>query len=106
MLLFNEIIDSFSRSSPFKVVVKDERRKLTYKELQLNGLKLSNYLLKIGVSRGDRVALLAFNSIEYAEILYATAKIGSIIMPINFRLSYIFNRKFRFNLNLKIKKTK
>ena len=87
MLTFNEIIESFSRIVPSKTVVKDENRKLTYKELQINGENLSNYLLKIGVSKGDRVAVLAYNCIEYAEILYATAKLGAIVMPINFRLS-------------------
>ena len=87
MLTFNEIIESFSRIVPSKIVVKDENRKLTYKELQINGENLSNYLFKIGVSKGDRVAVLAYNCIEYAEILYATAKLGAIVMPINFRLS-------------------
>jgi fatty-acyl-CoA synthase len=87
MLTFNEIIESFSRAVPTKVVVKDENRKLSYKELETNGTKLSNYFLKLGISKGDRIALLAYNCIEYAEIFYATAKIGAIITPINFRLS-------------------
>ena len=51
MLTFNEIIESFSRIVPSKTVVKDENRKLTYKELQINGENLSNYLFKIGVSK-------------------------------------------------------
>ena len=87
MLTFNEIIESFSRAVPTKVVVKDENRKLSYKELETNGTKLSNYFLKLGISKGDRIALLAYNCIEYAEIFYATSKIGAIITPINFRLS-------------------
>ena len=87
MLTFNEIIESFSRTVPSKVVVKDENRKLSYKELEANGTKLSNYFLKLGISKGDRIALLAYNCIEYAEIFYATSKIGAIITPINFRLS-------------------
>ena len=41
MLTFNEIIESFSRIVPSKTVVKDENRKLTYKELQINGEHLS-----------------------------------------------------------------
>ena len=89
MLTFNEIIESFSRIVPSKIVVKDDNRKLSYKELQINGENLCNYLFKIGVSKGDRVAVLAYNCIEYAEILYATAKLGAIVMPINFRLSSI-----------------
>ena len=87
MLTFNEIIDTFSRINPLKTVVREESRELSYKELEINGTLLASYLLKLGISKGDRVGVLAYNCIEYAEIFYATAKIGAIIAPINFRLS-------------------
>ena len=87
MLTFNEIIDTFSRINPLKIAVRDESRELSYKELEINGTLLASYLLKLGISKGDRVGVLAYNCIEYAEIFYATAKIGAIITPINFRLS-------------------
>ncbi|MDC3057234.1 AMP-binding protein [Alphaproteobacteria bacterium] len=87
MLTFNEIIDTFSRINPLKTVVREESRELSYKELEINGTLLASYLLKLGISKGDRVGLLAYNCIEYAEIFYATAKIGAIITPINFRLT-------------------
>ena len=86
MLTFNEIIESFSRTTPRKVFLNDEIRKLSYKGLEVNGTKLSIYLLKLRVKKGDRVALLAHNCIEYAEIFFATSKIGAIVVPINFRL--------------------
>ena len=47
MLTFNEIIESFSRTSPSKLVVKDENRKLTYKELETNEQKLSKLFLRL-----------------------------------------------------------
>ena len=87
MLTFNEIIESFARTMPSKVVVNDEIRKLTYKNLESNGIKLANYLNKMGIRKGDRVAFLAFNCIEFSEILYSVSKLGAIIVPINFRLS-------------------
>ena len=33
------------------------------------------------------MAFLSYNRIEFAEILYATSKLGAIVMPINFRLT-------------------
>ncbi len=89
MLTFDEIIDSFSRINPTKIVVSGENRKLSYKELADNGNLLSSYLINLGLCKGDRVALLAYNCVEYAEIFYATSKSGSIITPINFRLGLL-----------------
>jgi acyl-CoA synthetase (AMP-forming)/AMP-acid ligase II len=40
-----------------------------------------------GIEKGDRVCILANNSIPYLEIIVACAKLGSIAFPINWRLS-------------------
>ena len=86
MLAFNQIIDTYSRINPSKIVINNESKKLSYRMLKINGTNLAFFFKKIGISKGDRVALLAYNCIEYAEALYATSKIGAIIVPINFRL--------------------
>ena len=86
MLAFNQIIDTYSRITPSKIVINNESKKLSYRMLKINGTNLAFFFKKIGISKGDRVALLAYNCIEYAEALYATSKIGAIIVPINFRL--------------------
>ena len=41
----------------------------------------------LGVSRGDRVAVLAMNCMEYLDLLFACAKLGAILQPLNWRLS-------------------
>ncbi len=87
MLTFDDIIDSFARVCPKKTVVSDDIRSLSYSNLQYNGSNLATFFKKYKIIKGDRVALLSFNRIEFAEILYATSKLGVIIMPINFRLS-------------------
>ena len=43
-------------------------------------------LLGLGVRRGDRVGLLLLNSVAFMELTFATAKLGAIVVPINFRL--------------------
>ena len=74
MLTFNEIIDTFSRINPLKIVVREESRELSYKELEINGTLLASYLLKLGISKGDRVGLLAYNCIEYAKFFMQLQK--------------------------------
>jgi len=67
------------------VVVDDIR--LTYGELNSRVNRLANALTGLGVRMGDRVAALMFNSNEYAEITFALAKIGAILVPLNYRLA-------------------
>jgi len=49
--------------------------------------RMADALLGMGVKKGDRVATLLLNSSEFLEILFASAKIGTIIVPVNFRLA-------------------
>lgn len=66
--------------------VHSERR-ITFGELDENVRRLSNALVgSLGLSKGDRVAVLSKNSIEYMEIYYACARVGMITQPINWRL--------------------
>lgn len=87
MLTFNEVIESFARITPKKLAVQDEKQKLNFYQLAINGNNLAQFLLSKGVKKKDRIALLSYNCIAYAEIMYATAKLGCLIVPINFRLS-------------------
>lgn len=44
---------------------------------------LANSLLEKGVKKGDRVAVLFHNCCEFIEVYYASAKIGTIFVPLN-----------------------
>ncbi|MEH6568735.1 MAG: AMP-binding protein [Halioglobus sp.] len=62
-------------------------RRVTFGELNENVCRLSNALVgQLGLSKGDRVAVLSKNAIEYMEIYYACARVGMIAQPINWRL--------------------
>lgn len=49
--------------------------------------QLAAGLASVGVSVGERVAILAHNSLEYAQLFGAAARLGAIVVPINWRLS-------------------
>lgn len=63
-------------------------RTLTHPELldRATGLALGLHR-RAGLRAGDRVAILAQNTAEYLEILYAAALCGAIAVPLNWRLS-------------------
>ena len=65
------------------LVVSDERA--TYRELEARTRELARSLLGIGVTRGERVAVLLPNSLLFLELLFACARIGAVVVPINAR---------------------
>lgn len=72
---------------PNKVAVKDKFRQLTFKEWNERSSRLSNALASMGVGKGDKFAILAYNCIEWMEIYAAASKGGQVAVPINFRLA-------------------
>ena len=42
---------------------------------------------ELGVSRGDRVAILSLNRPDYLVLLYACARLGAMLVPLNWRLA-------------------
>ena len=75
-----------AKKFPDTVMLKDSQRSFTYPEVNKRVNQLAHSLLSLGLSKGDKVAVLLENSIEIIEVFLATAKTGIIIVPINFRL--------------------
>ncbi len=86
LLTLAESIAAHARTQPHKIGVRDSRRALSYAEWDQRASRLANVLLGLGLVKGDRVALLAFNCIEWLEIYVALARAGLVAVPINFRL--------------------
>src|ERR1700761_4021482 len=49
--------------------------------------RLARGLLDLGIAKGDRVAVLSRNSHAFAALRFAVARIGAILVPINFMLN-------------------
>jgi fatty-acyl-CoA synthase len=60
-------------------------RTLTYAHLEDRCSRAAEVLAALGVVRGDRVAILCRNRIEFFEIMFACAKLGAILVPLNWR---------------------
>ncbi len=68
---------------PVKVALKDAAREITYAQLNDRVNRLANSLLKLGLRKGDPVALLVGNRIEHLEIIFALGKIGALAIPLD-----------------------
>ena len=62
-------------------------RTVTYAELFEDARGIAAGLGRKGIGKGDRVCVLAQNSVEYFELLGACAGLGAIVFPLNWRLS-------------------
>ncbi|KAL1980233.1 hypothetical protein VTN96DRAFT_4438 [Rasamsonia emersonii] len=65
------------------VIAKHQNERLTYDALDRKSNALARGLQSIGVRKGDRVAVMLGNSIEYAIATYALFKLGAILVPLN-----------------------
>jgi fatty-acyl-CoA synthase len=70
-----------------KEALVDGERCLTYRELNIRVNRLAGSLQALGLAHGERCAILAYNCLEYVEVIFATAKLGVILVPLNWRLS-------------------
>lgn len=75
-----------AKKYPDTVALKDAERSFTYPEVNRRINQLAHGLMRLGLEKGDKVAVLLENSIEIVEVYLATAKSGLVIVPINFRL--------------------
>lgn len=67
-------------------VEADGSVRLTYRELNASCNRLCNAFRSAGIEKGERVGLLLMNSREFMEAYYALAKIGAVVVPLNWRL--------------------
>ena len=69
-----------------RVALVEGTTETTFAQFEARTNRLARALLDLGVRRGDRVAVLLLNSVAFMEVVFATAKLGAIVVPINHRL--------------------
>ena len=81
-----QVLTLNARVFPTKIGARDLTRSLSFSQWNARACRLANALLGLGLNKGDRVAVLAYNCLEWVEIYAAAAKTGVIAVPVNFRL--------------------
>ena len=84
----SDLIARNAAFTPEKVALRHAGTSLTYAALARR-IEAAARALKsvLGVGRGDRVAILAANHPDYLVLLYACARLGALMVPLNWRLA-------------------
>lgn len=93
-----DLLTMRARLTPLRVglVELETGERFSYVEMNARANRLANWMLSLGVEKGDRVSIIAKNSMVYLDLFYGLAKIGAIFTPYNWRLtsnelSYMIN---------------
>jgi fatty-acyl-CoA synthase len=82
------------RLSPDHEAVVDGEKRVTYRQFDSDVNRMANALSHLKIRSGERIGILAYNRLEYIEVLMAAAKLGIMVVPLNWRLAadeLIFN---------------
>ena len=82
-----EVLNMAAYLYPDKLGAKDLYRSLSFKQWNERCNRLANGLLDMGLKKGDKIAIIAYNCLEWMEIYGACAKNGLVSVPIMFRLT-------------------
>jgi fatty-acyl-CoA synthase len=78
-----------ARTTPRKVATIDlaSNRRQTYAEMHDRVGRIAGFLRSAGIGEGDRVGLIALNSTDVLDIIFATWRVGAVHLALNFRLT-------------------
>lgn len=89
-LTIGEWLNRRAQLTPEKIGLIDSQTgsRFSYRVLYLRAYALAAYLARhYQVQPGQRIAILAFNSPEYLDLLFASSLLGATLVPLNWRLT-------------------
>jgi len=72
---------------PEKPAIIFDDRVITYRDLHGRSNRTASWLQSLGIEKGDRVAVMLTNSLEFIDVFIACSRLGAIFVPINFRVT-------------------
>jgi fatty-acyl-CoA synthase len=72
---------------PDRLALREGLESRTYFQLDREANQVANALSELGVIQGDRVAIVSRNSLDYVRAIFAVARLGAVLVPINFMLN-------------------
>ena len=82
------LIDRNAAFAPDKTAIAFEGNRLSYAAFAARIERTATALKReFGIGRGDRVAILSLNRPDYLVLLYACARLGAMLVPLNWRLA-------------------
>ena len=63
------------------------RREISWRDFDIKANRFANLLFTRGVKKGDKIAILLMNCLEWLPIYFGILKTGAIVVPMNYRYS-------------------
>src|SRR5690349_10759924 len=82
-----DLLRRTARRYPDKLAIVDGATRLTFAEFDAAVNRCAHALAERGVAKGDRLALLSHNCWPFATVAFAAARLGVVLVPINFMLT-------------------
>jgi len=76
-----------ARNTPGRIAIDFAGERITYGELESRSERMAAALAARGLGRGDRAATLTANSPDHVAMLFACARLGVALQPLNWRLA-------------------
>jgi acyl-CoA synthetase (AMP-forming)/AMP-acid ligase II len=87
MLLLGDIVRRHARVRGDKTAYVIGAERVTYGAFHARSSQVARALQRLGVRRGDRVAVMAANRVEYPVVYFAALKLGAVVVPVNARFT-------------------
>jgi fatty-acyl-CoA synthase len=84
---YGDLLHRTARRDPGKLAVVAGDVRATFADFDLAVNRCAHALAGQGLAKGDRLALLSHNCWEFAVLAYATARLGVVLVPVNFMLN-------------------
>lgn len=75
----------------------NHRREITWEEFNQQANKFAHMLMEKGIKKGDKVAILLMNCLEWLPVYFGILKTGALAVPMNFRYT---SEEIKYCLNL------
>ena len=82
-MLIHHFLETSAVRFPDKIAVIYGDERVAYRDLNTRADRLAAHLQANGIAKGDRIALLLENGIDYVIAYYATLKAGAVAAPLN-----------------------
>src|SRR4051794_36197259 len=82
-----DLLRRSARRYPNKTAVVASGRRVSYAAFDESVNRCAHSMYDLGLHKGDRLALLSHNCWQFTVLAFATARVGVVLVPVNFMLT-------------------
>lgn len=81
-------IERWADFAPDKIAIRFEGEDITYRAFRDRIRAVARMLrYELGIGRGNRIAFIGYNSADFLALIFACARLGAMLVPLNWRLA-------------------